>query len=60
MVDINCTLDCIYQKDGKCTLSNLSQIIKDKNTFINLKDPASKEKEALCAYYTPAKNIISP
>ncbi|MGB9780393.1 hypothetical protein [Caldanaerobacter sp.] len=60
MTNINCTLDCIYQKDGKCTLSNLSQIIKDKNNFTNLKDAISKEKEALCAYYIPAKNITSP
>lgn len=25
-MDINCTLNCIYQNDGKCTLTDLSSL----------------------------------
>lgn len=40
-MNINCSLDCIYEKNGKCTLNHSA-------LFLNLSDIKNA-----CAYYTP-------
>ncbi|NNG67391.1 hypothetical protein HKI81_09185 [Caldanaerobacter subterraneus] len=58
MTNINCTLNCIYQKDGKCTLSYLSQVTKDKsfiNQANNSENKLKKVENINCAYYIPVK-----
>ncbi|EIW00598.1 hypothetical protein V7D15_12640 [Thermoanaerobacter thermohydrosulfuricus] len=62
MTNINCTADCIYQKEGKCTLSDLSQMIKN-NSFVDdnyNKDNLNSENMKInCAYYVPVKKIAA-
>lgn len=40
-MDINCTLDCIYQNDGKCNLTDLSNL---SNIYFD------SEKDMDCPY----------
>lgn len=42
MVNINCTSNCIYQQDGKCTLNNLNKPCQNTNN-LNL--------ESKCIYF---------
>ena len=42
MVNINCTSNCIYQKDGKCTLNTLN------NSSINTNNINTNSK---CIYF---------
>lgn len=44
VTNINCTSSCLYQKDGKCTLENVSvQITKPTNDCIYFKNKENKE-----------------
>lgn len=42
MVNINCTSNCIYQQDGKCTLNTLNK------TYINTSNINTNSK---CIYF---------
>ncbi|OQB16115.1 MAG: hypothetical protein BWY15_00244 [Firmicutes bacterium ADurb.Bin193] len=45
MTNINCSSDCIYQKDGKCKLESVTAMaVTPDNT---------------CAYYAKEKNTIN-
>ena len=45
MTNINCSANCIYQKDGKCSFENIYA------------KPLTLGSD--CAYYSPSKNHIS-
>ncbi|GKX31675.1 hypothetical protein SH1V18_41550 [Vallitalea longa] len=52
-MDINCTHNCIYQKDGKCNLSvsvTLNNISNNKNINIDCPYYISKEEDFLDNY----------
>jgi hypothetical protein len=58
VTNINCTADCIYQKEGKCTLSNLSQMTKINELIddnINKNNVNGENSSINCAYYVKAK-----
>ena len=58
MTNINCTADCIYQKDGKCTLSNLSQMTKVDRLIVdnfNKSNINYENSNINCAYYVKIK-----
>lgn len=44
MTNINCSANCIYEVDGKCSLDHISITQNVLN------------QETQCAYYTPRKN----
>lgn len=46
-MNINCSLDCIYGKNGKCTLDHSA-------LFLNLSDIKNG-----CAYYAPKKHVTN-
>ncbi|AIS51799.1 hypothetical protein TKV_c06030 [Thermoanaerobacter kivui] len=53
MTNINCTADCIYQKEGKCTLYNISEATKIDNNIGN--DSNNKNTTIDCPYYRKKK-----
>lgn len=58
MTNINCTADCIYQKGGKCTLSNLSQMTKINESIeenIEKNNLSDLNLSINCAYYVKSK-----
>ncbi len=46
-MDINCTLKCGHQKEGKCILNNISFLTDTK---------AEKDSESNCPYFTQRQN----
>jgi len=58
VTNINCTADCIYQKEGKCILSNLSQMNKINgliDDYIDKNKVSDENSNINCAYYIKAK-----
>ncbi len=49
MVNINCSSNCIYQIDGKCTLSSICN-----NNLYN----SNKTQNIDCAYFTNTNNNL--
>jgi len=60
MTNINCISDCIYQKDGKCTLSNISDIKNIQKNFSIDSLFLSENKSTDCVYYIKNKNAEKP
>jgi hypothetical protein len=46
MTNINCSSDCVYQKDGKCTLESVTAMAVISDTT------------NACAYYAKAQNNL--
>ncbi|HHW57270.1 MAG TPA: hypothetical protein GXX15_06305 [Clostridia bacterium] len=55
MTNINCTANCIYQKEGKCNLSNVFSMIKKDEFFVST--TPEEKAEINCAYYIPSKKV---
>lgn len=49
MVNINCSSNCMYQIDGKCTLSSICN-----NNICNL----NKNENIDCAYFTKINSLF--
>ncbi|MGB9679119.1 MAG: hypothetical protein ACPL3A_03830 [Thermoanaerobacteraceae bacterium] len=58
MTNINCISDCIYQKDGKCTLSNISDIKNIQKNFSIDYLFLSENNSTDCVYYIKNKNAV--